>query len=326
MSDLPKISIIIPVYNGEEYIERCLDSISKQSYENIEIIIINDGSTDNTQLICDGYLEKECRARVVSKENEGVSVARNAGLDLAVGDYIYFADADDYVLQDGLKELVNRASETAADIVVAGYHVNNGAHESKVPPLITKDTDDFLCSIFTGKNHSALWNKLFSRKLFDKIRFSENLSYMEDKALVSEVLIRYQPSIAFLNIPVYVYFQNDKSITNTKDKRLLKQFDSYLYIAGYLNQFSNDSRVVASFAYGAYRSVWFVLRNIDIVFLKYAVSIAYDFYATLSNMKINIKNNFIIILIRAPKPIGYCFIKLLRIALAVRSKLRACFN
>lgn len=282
MSDLPKISIIIPVYNGEEYIERCLDSISKQSYENIEIIIINDGSTDNTQLICDGYLEKECRARVVSKENEGVSVARNAGLDLAVGDYIYFADADDYVLQDGIKNLVNKVDETAADLIVAEYYVADRFNESKVSPLVTNDRDGFLCSILTGRNHSALWNKLFKRKLFDKVRFIENICYMEDRVLIVDILIFCQPKISFLDFPVYVYWQDENSITGSKDKRILKIFNAHILVAKKINKHVSNADVIRGFSFGAFKSIFFVLRNVDYKFIHYSVISASSFYYELT--------------------------------------------
>ena len=119
MIDNPKVSIIIPVFNGEPFLDRCLSSVINQSYNNIEIIIINDGSTDNTQSICESYSKNDPRVIIINKKNEGVSTARNVGLDTAVGDYIYFVDADDYVLEDGIEKLVKKAIDNAADIIVA---------------------------------------------------------------------------------------------------------------------------------------------------------------------------------------------------------------
>ncbi|MFC6382310.1 glycosyltransferase family 2 protein [Psychrobacter glacincola] len=267
----PKVSIIIPVYNGEQFLERCLESISSQSYKDIEIIIINDGSTDNTKTLCDNYLLQEPRARVIHKKNGGVSIARNLGLDLAIGAYIYFVDADDYVLKNGIKNLVNKAVENLAELVVAEYYVAYGENKNKVSPSVLKNSDDFLCSILSGGSHSALWNKLFSRNLFNEIRFPIDIRYIEDKVLVSQLLLVYQPKIEFLNTPVYVYCQDEHSVTNSKDLRMLDIFVAYICIERYLNKFTEGNNVIESFASSAYKAVWTVLMTIDNQYLKEAI-------------------------------------------------------
>lgn len=325
-----KVSIIIPVYNGEPFLERCLNSISNQAYENIEIIIINDGSTDNTKTICECYLQKEPRVRVIHKKNEGVSIARNVGLDSATGEYIYFVDADDYVLQNGIENLVNKAVENLADLVVAEYYVASSITKNKVSPLTLKDTNGFLCSILSGRNHGALWNKLFSRKCFNEIRFPKNIYYMEDRVLISQILMVCQPKIVFLTAPVYVYWQDEGSVTNSKDIRTLNQFESYIYIAKYLNGFANKKNVMESFSNGAYSSIWFVLKNIDVSLLKHAVSVAHDFDTRLSNMGIvapsRARYRTVRIMIRFPNPFSFYSFKILRNTLKARSNLLASFD
>ena len=267
----PKVSIIVPVFNGDEFLDRCLSSIVEQAYKNIEVIIINDGSTDNTKTICEAYSQKEPRVKVIHKKNEGVSIARNLGLDAATGEYIYFVDADDYVLSNGIESLVNKAVENLADLVVAEYYVADSNKEYKVSPLISKDSNSFLCSILSGKNHSALWNKLFSRRLFDEIRFPVDIRYIEDKVLVSQILTVYQPKIVFLNTPVYVYWQSESSVTNSNDRRVLDIFVAYVSIESFLNKSTGDDNVRIAFATSTYRCSWFILTTIDSQYLEEAV-------------------------------------------------------
>jgi glycosyltransferase involved in cell wall biosynthesis len=127
-----KISVIVPVYNVEEYLSECLDSIQKQTYKNIEVILVNDGSNDNSGKICDTYSEKYENFKVIHKINEGVSIARNTGLAKATGDYCIFIDSDDYIDSSMIELLVNKAISDNADIVLCGIClVNTNFHKSK---------------------------------------------------------------------------------------------------------------------------------------------------------------------------------------------------
>ncbi|MEZ7500927.1 glycosyltransferase [Psychrobacter sp. Arc29] len=304
----PKVSIIVPVYNGEQFLKRCLDSISSQSYENIEIVIINDGSTDNTKKICEHFLPQEPRARVIHKENEGVSVARNTGLSLVVGEYIYFVDADDYVLPEGIEHLVRKAVESSSDLVVGEYYVASDTSEIKVSPQIASHSNDFLCSILSGENHSALWNKLFKNTLFNDIKFSTNIRYMEDKVLVSQLLMVYQPKIAFLNYPVYVYWQDKSSVTNSKDIRMLDIFVAYSLIETYINKITNDVSVKEAFASCTYRCLWSVLTMIESQYLKEAFIRAKEHNDTMNKYQnyssIPLKVRFLILSLKLPTKVA----------------------
>ncbi|WP_298737842.1 glycosyltransferase [uncultured Psychrobacter sp.] len=313
---IPKVSIIIPVYNGEQFLERCLESVSSQTYKNIEIIIINDGSTDNTKNICELYLQKEPRARVIHKKNGGVSISRNIGLDLAIGEYIYFVDADDYVLQNGIERLVNKAIRNLADLVVAEYYVAYDTKKTKISPLNIKKSNDFLCSILSGKNHSALWNKLFSRRLFDEIKFPADVCYIEDKVLISQILMTYQPKIDFLNAPVYVYWQYEQSVTNSNDRRVMDILAAHINIESYLDEFTVDENIRTAFASSTYSCLWFILTTVDKQFLEEAVIIAkqhiedmrkYRKYSALSP-----KVRFLLLSLKLPVGIAIPAIKTMR--------------
>ena len=121
MEKQPLISVIVPVYNVENYLPRCLDSIINQTYTNLEILLVDDGATDNSGKLCDEYAQKDNRIRVFHKENGGVSSARNMGLDNATGEYIAFVDSDDYIDKCMYEIMLNSSVQNNADIVVCGY-------------------------------------------------------------------------------------------------------------------------------------------------------------------------------------------------------------
>ncbi|CAN6959965.1 glycosyltransferase family 2 protein [Psychrobacter okhotskensis] len=281
MINCPKVSVIIPVFNGEQFLDRCLSSITNQSYKNIEIIVIDDGSTDDTKTICKNYSHNDHRIKAIHKDNEGVSAARNIGLDIATGDYIYFADADDYVLQDSIKDLMNKARDSFADIIVAEYYVANASKKTKVTPIATQSSNDFLCSILSGKNHSGLWNKLFKRNLFSGIRFPKNIVFLEDKVALTMIMLKYKPSVSFLDSAVYTYWQHQESVTNSSNEKVLDIFKANIYIANFLNENTNNYEIRSSFSNTAYESIYFVLRNVGIDYLDEAVVKSLDFQSEL---------------------------------------------
>ena len=140
----PKISVIVPVYKAEEYLHRCVDSILAQSFTGFELILINDGSPDNSGAICDEYAQKDNRVKVIHKENGGVASARQCGIDNATGEYTIHADPDDWVEPTMLEELYNKAVEENADMVVCDFYVNT--HKSCVyrTQQVSKETSNLL--------------------------------------------------------------------------------------------------------------------------------------------------------------------------------------
>lgn len=168
------ISVIVPVYNMEEYIKQCLDSILNQTYTNLEIIVVDDGSNDGSEKICDDYKNKDSRITVIHQKNSGVSVARNVGLDFCKGKFISFVDPDDYVEPQYIEYLYNSLIENCVDISLCDY--NYVDKNSKITGNEKWDNID----IIHGKEllkenrkliNSVVWNKLYSRDIWKNLRF-----------------------------------------------------------------------------------------------------------------------------------------------------------
>ena len=149
---IPKVSLIIPVYNAEKYLQECLDSAINQTLENIEIIIVNDGSTDNSLTICKRYSQKDSRIKLISQKNSGVAVARNIALQTATGEYIAFMDSDDYIDKNMLFDMYTKAKRDNADIVTCQFkHIQNDGTVKYQSDYIASEKDSYfrnLCSCF----------------------------------------------------------------------------------------------------------------------------------------------------------------------------------
>ena len=205
-----RISVIVPVYNVEKYISKCLDSILNQTYKNIEIIIVNDGSTDKSGLICDEYAKKYDNIKVFHKKNGGVSSARNLGIDNSSGKYIAFVDPDDYIDENMYKILHEKLLQSKSDISIASFSYIKedkiiDEDNSKVEIKFTKEEvlDGYFNKI-KPFDLSFLWNKLFKKKLFEDVRLDTELVIQED----TEVLIRIfnkVTSVVYVGIPLYSY-------------------------------------------------------------------------------------------------------------------------
>lgn len=173
-NDSYKVSVIIPVYNVEKYLEKSLDSVISQTYKNLEIILVDDGSTDRSGEICDKYQSKDSRVNVIHQENSGVSAARNLGLDMATGDAVIFIDPDDYIDLTMMEDMIKALKKNSADVVICGYRIVSDNKEIERRPLegILKD-EDIIGSIFTEQVFSAVWNKMFCKNIL----MDENLNY-----------------------------------------------------------------------------------------------------------------------------------------------------
>ena len=172
----PLVSVIIPVYKVEPYLRPCADSVLAQTYKNLEILLVDDGSPDTCPQICDEYAKKDPRVRVIHKENGGLSDARNAALDIARGDYVGFVDSDDWIAPTMYEELVKSALKLDADIAVCGYTESNGVRDLEVKSLAPAEKsytveEAFREVLLTGEILVIMCNKLYKRELFDRIRF-----------------------------------------------------------------------------------------------------------------------------------------------------------
>ena len=220
-----KVSIIVPVYNMEKRINKCLDSLVNQTYKNIEIIIINDGSMDHSLDIIREYQSKDSRIKVINQRNMGISEARNNGLAIATGDFICFADSDDYLELNMIEELVNKITTDKSDIVICDYYM----FDEKSRKVMTVGYDSlFGGSIYDNPNiikdiDFAPWNKIYKKELFDSIKFPVNTKY-EDFETILKVFSKAS-KITKLNRPLYDYYFNMFGETRnqtTKNMDMLK--------------------------------------------------------------------------------------------------------
>jgi len=212
---MDKISVIVPVYNVEKYVKKCLESISNQTYKNIEIIIVNDGATDNSEKICREFVGNEDRAKLYTKENGGLSSARNHGMKFVTGNYVLFIDSDDYISEEMIEELYNNIKAESADVSVCGvYNVYSDGQspQCKEEIYFSCDRDGFLKEYFIGeKIPGTICNKLISYEIASKISFPVGKIY--EDAFYQFELVKYAKKYVATTKPYYYYFHRENSIT-----------------------------------------------------------------------------------------------------------------
>lgn len=216
-----KVSIIVPVYNVELCIEDCLDSLLNQTYSNYEIILINDGSTDNSIEICNKYNDKKIKK--INQTNKGVSVARNVGISYATGQYIMFVDADDMVSKNYIENLVASIEKSSTDMVICKYTkekdelVNNESSQNIEGKIINANT--ILESMIENNlQEGYLWNKIFKKSIIDEnfLKFKEGVSVWEDLYFVMEYLSKAD-KVFTINEKLYYYRTREGSAVNRKE-------------------------------------------------------------------------------------------------------------
>lgn len=217
-----KVSVIIPVYNVEIYLDRCLESVLNQTYKNIEIIIVNDGSTDNSADICYKYSKIDSRVIFIDQINKGVSSARNAALKKASGNYIYFIDSDDYIENNTIELLLKTCIKDKTDIVSCNYYKEqvNGKREVIIKKdSFIMDKETFIKELIDPNSISGfLWNKFYKKDLIDVniCKFDETVKIMEDLLFNLEISEKVK-KVSYLDYPLYHYIQRDNSALNNKD-------------------------------------------------------------------------------------------------------------
>jgi len=233
------ISIIVPVYNVEQYLEKCVKSIINQTYKTIEIILVDDGSTDNSGKICEELKEKDERIKVIHKENGGLSDARNVGLKIANGVYIGFVDSDDYIKEDMFETLYNLNKKHNSEIsIVSYYEYYNDKLISVRKSEGVKEYDkiEAMREILIDQNiQSYAWNKLFKKELFDGLEFPTNKNF-EDIA-TTLLLFERANKVVLLEDPKYCYVRRADSIVGKRNYKTYKDYldviyDKYKYLDG----------------------------------------------------------------------------------------------
>lgn len=232
----PLISVIVPVYNVETYLPKCLDSILSQTYDNMEIIVVDDGSTDTSGKICDNYANKDSRIKVIHKANSGTVCARKSGLLVARGNYIGFVDSDDYIEEEMYEKLLHVMEDTYADFVHSGFYIDKEESISTVSNFeneiyeLNADRSDFLKKYVLGQSsklmHPCLWAKLFRadfiKKCFEEVPDSQQ--YGED--LINLVLcVMNAKRIATVKDMYYHYVYRTTSIVNADKGKITREVD-----------------------------------------------------------------------------------------------------
>jgi len=228
------VSVIVPVYKVEKYLKRCVDSVFAQTFEDFELILVDDGSPDGCPALCDEIAKTDDRVRVIHKKNGGLSDARNAGIDVAGGKYLFFLDSDDVIHQNTLEILLCALRRSSAQIAGGGFARFEG---DKPSDELTAAVWNHECESYTAKEtlgmyfdgreslHSVVSSccKLYCRELFDDIRFPVGRLF-EDEFTIYKVYYKAK-TVAFTEMPLYYYFVNDSGITGTLT--LQKRFDEY---------------------------------------------------------------------------------------------------
>lgn len=210
------ISVIVPVYNVENYLSRCVDSIINQTYSNLEIILVDDGSTDSSGIICDEYKKKDKRITVIHQENGGVSSARNRALDIIKGKYVVFSDSDDFVSKDYIMYLYKLLLKYKSDISICGlqsvgekYAVQNKREKSIVRVYDSRTALEMLC--YQKEIANAPWGKMYKASLFNDIRYPVGRAYSED-LITTYKLIDKSAKIVKGSKKIYFYYQRTDSV------------------------------------------------------------------------------------------------------------------
>lgn len=228
------VSVILPIYNVEKYLDRCIKSIVNQTYHNLEILLIDDGSSDSSPDICEAWAKKEQRIKVIHKKNAGLGMARNTGIENASGKYVFFVDSDDYVCTDMIEKAVRLAQKTYADIVCYGFSLldASGSTRKKFIPQTKKTVyineeiqKEFLANLIAPDSISgektnlsmSAWATMVSNELIKKTewRFVSEREYISEDIYSLLILYKHASRVAVLPEPLYFYCENSGSLTQT---------------------------------------------------------------------------------------------------------------
>ncbi|MBP5683928.1 MAG: glycosyltransferase [Bacilli bacterium] len=252
-----KVSVIVPVYNVEKYIDKCLDSLVKQTLKDLEIIVVNDGSPDNSEKIIQKYAKKYKNIKYLVKENGGLSDARNYGLKYAKGEYIAFLDSDDYVSADMYEKMYEKAISEDFDMVVCDINYLYPDNTLRVDGGIKEDTKDIKKTFLTI--HPAAWNKIFKKELFTNKVFFKKGVWFEDVEFIYR-LLPYVKSIGVIHEAYNQYVQREGSITNTINPKIYDYISNMNGVVEYFkkNKLYDNYQKELEYAYVRYIYATFI--------------------------------------------------------------------
>lgn len=275
MQDL--ITVIIPIYNVEEYLDECINSVLKQSYTNLDVILADDGSTDKSGVIADDYAKKDKRCRVYHRKNQGVSATRNFGITVAKGKYIVFLDSDDMLDEHMIERLYQEALKEQVDMVLCGIKRKTPDKEYvkayQVPSRIYQ-LQDYMYEMYDREHGSedvdmflpmvAAWNKIYKKSLFDHIRYPEGRIH-EDCAVIHR-LVAAAGNVKWLNEPLYIYRERKGSIMQQDfSSNRMDDFYGKLDCVRFMNERTEDKKLMnllVSECMNVGRRYWCRIKNI----------------------------------------------------------------
>lgn len=294
-----KISVIIPAYNAEKTIERCLNSVIEQSYTNLEVIVVNDGSKDGTLLIASKVAKNDSRVKVISKQNGGAASARNVGLKIASGEFITFLDADDYIEKDIYMELWQAQKQNDLDIVSASIReiYDGDISRERINPNGVKifAGEDALCNMlsYCGGIRTVVWDKLYKKSIIQNITFEESCSYGEDTLFNCEVILKCK---RYGTIPYigYIYDHRESQITGRKyNSSILCNIDVIEKMTAIIEQDSyNVKKYLVTYKIDIYRQLFqrmLMAENYEKVKKDYNVLRKYAMKISYRDIKSNLK-------------------------------------
>ncbi len=243
----PLVSIIVPVYNAQDFLERCIKSVLAQEYTNYELILADDGSVDDSGAICDRFAGQDGRIKVLHKENTGVSDSRNQALDQAKGEFIQFLDSDDWLTQDAVRLFVRSAQSTQSDMVIGDFYrvigdtISHKGDIEKEELLTREEFAGYMMENPADFYYGVLWNKLYRREIIEKhrIRMDANISWCEDFIFNLEYL-RHCGWIYVLRAPVYYYVKTKGSLVNSQSIHINNTIRMKLNVFEYYQQFFKE--------------------------------------------------------------------------------------
>jgi glycosyltransferase involved in cell wall biosynthesis len=264
----PAISIIVPVYNVELYIKKCLESILIQTFNDFEVVIVNDGSTDNSGSICDEFAKKDMRVMVIHKENGGLSSARNAGLEMANGEFLGFVDGDDYIDKNMYQKLYQLCKETNSDISICQFAKEiDGKQTDEVDEKFIKEMDNLeaMRQLFKGNFYRfSVCNKLFKKTCFNNILFPEGRIH-EDLSTTYKLFTNSNKSV-YTEYQGYAYVKRENSILTAKfNEKRLDALIGWNEILPFMSQNYPQltEEFIACFAYGCVDNTYYILNQVE---------------------------------------------------------------
>ncbi|MFA1820245.1 glycosyltransferase [Virgibacillus oceani] len=264
----PDISIIVPVYNSSPYISKCIDSILAQTFRKFELILVNDGSADQSGHICEQYAQQDGRIKIVHKENGGVSSARNAGINIASGEFITFVDADDWIYKDMYSKLYNLCKETNSDISICSIYreINGKVIDTKREALIKEmDNTEAMKQLFTGKYFRfAVWAKLYKKCCFKNIRYPEDRR-LDDLPTTYKIFSNAN-KVVYTTYAGYIYLLRENSIlTSPYNEKKLDIFLGWDEIIAFMNKnYPNlSNEYISCFVYYSMDHVYSILNQVE---------------------------------------------------------------